>query len=189
MILAMSTALRKRVTLDNIAYRKAEAAAAEVGASMGAYASAAVEYFATRGLDPRATEAREGQLIMQQIKKLGDRVFGFMQEQERTLLTAMLEEMLRTRITLERVLRMNEILVSNLNAQLETLSEAQLQRQQQALQLLRQRNEEAVDKQVKEALLTAQKEGRGKRQAPANGQLEPGQTGEKGPASSELNAG
>jgi hypothetical protein len=162
----MSTELRKRVTLDNNAHRKAEAAAAEVGTSLGVYASAAVEYFATRGLDPRETEAREGQLIMQQIKKLGDRVFGFMQEQERTLLTAMLEEMLRTRVTLERVLRLNEILVGNLNAQLETLSEAQLQRQQQALQLLRQRNEEAVEKQVKEALEAAQKAGPGKRSKP-----------------------
>ncbi|RYU84767.1 BfmA/BtgA family mobilization protein [Hymenobacter persicinus] len=162
----MSTELRKRVTLDNNAHRKAEAAAAEVGASLGVYASAAVEYFATRGLDPRETEAREGQLIMQQIKKLGNRVFGFMQEQERTLLTPMLEEMLRTRITLERVLRLNEILVGNLNAQLETLSEAQLQRQQQALLLLRQRNEEAVEKQVKEALEAAQKAGPGKRNKP-----------------------
>lgn len=164
----MNTELRKRVTLDNNAHRKAEAAAAEVGTSLGVYASAAVEYFATRGLDPRQTEAREGQLIMQQIKKLGDRVFGFLQEQERTLLTAMLEEMLRTRITLDRVLRLNEILVSNLNAQLETLSEAQLQRQQQALQLLRQRNEEAVEKQVKEALEAARKEGPGKRDKPTD---------------------
>ncbi|UYZ61311.1 BfmA/BtgA family mobilization protein [Hymenobacter latericus] len=185
----MSTALRKRVTLDSIAYRKADAAAAEVGASLGTYTSAAVEYFATRGLDPRATEAREGQLIMQQIKKLGDRVFGFMQEQERTLLTAMLEEMLRTRITLERVLRMNEILVSNLNTQLETLSEAQLQRQQQALQLLRQRNEEAVERQVKEALLTASKQGPGKHEAPVERKVNPGQSGEEGATSSELKAG
>jgi hypothetical protein len=171
----MSTELRRRVTLDNIAYRKGEAAAAEVGASLGAYASAAVDYFATRGLDPRETEAREGQLIMQQIKKLGDRVFGFLQEQERTLLTAMLEEMLRTRVTLDRVLRMNEILVSNLNAQLETLSEAQLQRQQQALQLLRQRNEEAVEKQVREALQAAQQDGPGKRRNPAESPVGQGQ--------------
>jgi hypothetical protein len=76
----MSAELRKRVTLDNITYRKAEATAAEVGASLRTYASAAVQYFATRGLDPRETEARKEQLIMQQIKKLGDRVFGFMQE-------------------------------------------------------------------------------------------------------------
>ena len=76
----MSTEVRKRVTLDHNAHRKAEAAVIEVGASLGMYASAAVEYFATRGLDPRKTEAREGQLIMQQLKKLGDQIFGFLQE-------------------------------------------------------------------------------------------------------------
>jgi hypothetical protein len=165
----MSKELRKRVTLDNNAHRKAEAAAKEVGASLGEYASAAVDYFAHRGLDPRETEAREGQLIMQQVKKLGDRIFGFLQEQERTLLTAMLEEMLRTRITLDRVLRLNEILVNTLHAQLETLSPAQLQRQQDALKALRQRNEEAVEKQVREAVEAAQKHGPGKPSKPAEG--------------------
>jgi len=134
-----------------------------MGTTLGVYASAAVEYFAARGLDPRETEAREGQLIMQQIKKLGDRVFGFLQEQERSLLTGMLEEMLRTRITLDRVLRMNEILVSNLNSRLESLSEAQLKQQQEALKLLRQRNEEAIEKQADEALAAAKKQGPGRR--------------------------
>ncbi|MFD1470405.1 BfmA/BtgA family mobilization protein [Hymenobacter caeli] len=162
----MSAELRKRVTLDNSTHRKGEAAAISMGTSLGIYASAAVEYFATRGLDPRETEAREGQLIMQQIKKLGDRVFGFLQEQERGLLTGILEEMLRTRITLDRVLRMNEILVSNLSSRLETLSEAQLQQQQEALKLLRGRNEEAIEKQTIEALVTAKKAGPGRRIKP-----------------------
>lgn len=162
----MSAELRKRVTLDNSTHRKGEAAAIGMGTSLGIYASAAVEYFAARGLDPRETEAREGQLIMQQIKKLGDRVFGFLQEQERGLLTGILEEMLRTRITLDRVLRMNEILVSNLSSRLETLSEAQLQQQQEALKLLRGRNEDAIEKQISEALLTAKKAGPGRRAKP-----------------------
>ena len=65
------------------------------------------------------------------------------------------------------MLRLNEILVNNLNAQLEMLSPAQLQRQQEALKGLRQRNEEAVEKQVQEALTAAQKEGPGKRSKPA----------------------
>ena len=162
----MGAELRKRVTLENSTHRKGEAAASGVGTTLGIYASAAVEYFAVRGLDPRETEAREGQLIMQQIKKLGDRVFGFLQEQERSLLTGMLEEMLRTRITLDRVLRMNEILVSNLNSRLETLSEAQLKQQQEALKLLRGRNEEAIEKQVAEALATVRKQGPGRRPKP-----------------------
>lgn len=165
----MGAELRKRVTLDNSTHRKGEASAISLGTSLGVYASAAVEYFATRGLDPRETEAREGQLIMQQIKKLGDRVFGFLQEQERSLLTGMLEEMLRTRITLDRVLRMNEILVSNLNSRLEMLSEAQLKQQQEALKLLRQRNEEAIEKQACKALAAAQKQGPGRRVMPAAG--------------------
>jgi hypothetical protein len=77
------------------------------------------------------------------------------------------EEMLRTRITLDRVLRMNETLVSNLNPPLETLSAAQLQWQQHALKQLRQRNEGAVEKQVREALIAAQKDGLGKLTKPA----------------------
>ena len=163
----MGTEPRKRVTLENSTHRKGEAAAAEVGTNLGTYASAAVEYFAIRGMDPRETEAREGQLIMQQRKKLGDRVFGYLQEQERTLLTAMLEEMLRTRITLDRVLRMNEILVNNLSTQLESLGETQLRQQQENLKSLRNCNEEAVEKQVQEALDSARKEGPGKRSAQA----------------------
>jgi hypothetical protein len=159
----MGAELRKRVTLDNTTHRKGEAAASGMGTTLGIYASAAVEYFATRGLDPRETETREGQLIMQQIKKLGDRIFGLLQEQERSLLTGILEEMLRTRITLDRVLRLNEILVSNLNSRLEMLSEAQLKQQQQALKLLRSRNEGAIAKQTSEALTAAKKAGPGRR--------------------------
>jgi hypothetical protein len=168
----MGAELRKRVTLDNGTHRKGEAAASGMGTTLGIYASAAVEYFAVRGLDPRETEAREGQLIMQQIKKLGDRVFGFLQEQERSLLTGMLEEMLRTRITLDRVLRMNEILVSNLNSRLETLSEVQLKQQQEALKLLRNRNEEAIEKQVSGALTAVKKTGPGRRMKPDSGGVE-----------------
>lgn len=162
----MGAELRKRVTLDNGTHRKGEAAAIGVGTTLGIYASAAIEYFATRGLDPRETEAREGQLIMQQVKRLGDRLFGFMQEQERGLLTGMLQEMLRTRITLDRVLRMNEILVSNLNSRLETLSEAQLKQQREALKLLRGRNEEAIKKQTTDALAAASRQGPGRRVKP-----------------------
>ncbi len=165
----MGAELRKRVTLDNSTHRKGEAAAIGMGTTLGIYASAAVEYFATRGLDPRETEAREGQLIMQQIKRLGDRVFRFMQEQERGLLTGMLQEMLRTRITLDRVLRMNEILVSNLNSRLETLSDAQLKQQQEALKLLRGRNEEAIEKQTADVLAAVQKQGPGRQAKPEAG--------------------
>lgn len=144
-----------------------------LGVSQNGYTTANVLYFAKRGLNPLETEAREGQLIMQKVKKLGDRVFRYMQEEERGLLTPMLEEMLRSRITLERVLRMNEILVNNLRQQLNVLTEAQLAGQREALKKLRSQNEEMIEMQVKEALKNAQNTGPGKRK-------EEGQLGKNG---------
>ena len=61
----MDTESRKRVTPNNSTYHKGEAATITLGACLGVYASAAVEYFTTRGLDHWGTEARKGQLIMQ----------------------------------------------------------------------------------------------------------------------------
>jgi hypothetical protein len=101
------------------------------------------------------TVAREGQLIMQQVKKLGDRVFGYLQEEERSLLIPMLEEMLRSRITLERVLRLNEILVNQLTQQLSGYTEHQLAAQRESLQQLRQQNEAMIERQVNDAVASA----------------------------------
>lgn len=130
--------------------------------SQADYTGAAIRYFAERGLHPVEDVAREGQLIMQQVKKLGDRVFGYLQEEERSLLIPMLAEMLRSRVTLERVLRLNEILVNNLTQQLSGLSEAQLNEQREGLKKLRAQNEDMIERQVNEALTTVQKEGPGK---------------------------
>ena len=118
-----------------------------------------MRYFAERWLHPVEDVAREGQLIMQQVKKLGDRVFGYLQEQERSLLLPILEEMLRSRVTLERVLRMNEILVNNLTQQLSGLSEAQLNEQREGLRQLRAQNEDMIERQAKEAIASAQQAG------------------------------
>ena len=131
--------------------------------TQGDYTAACVRYFAERGLNPVEVDAREGQLIMQeinkhsglttqQVKKLGDRVFSYLQVQERGLLVPMLHEMLRTRVTLDRVLRMNEILVNNLTAELEKLTEPQLARRRESLKKLRQQNEEMVERQVQQAI-------------------------------------
>lgn len=130
--------------------------------SQADYTGAAVRYFAERGLHPVDDVAREGQLIMQQVKKLGDRVFGYLQEQERSLLQPMLEEMLRSRVTLERVLRMNEILVNNLTQQLSSLSEAQLNEQREGLKQLRAQNEDMIKRQANEAVAAVQQAGAGK---------------------------
>ncbi|GAA4366132.1 hypothetical protein GCM10023185_37050 [Hymenobacter saemangeumensis] len=130
--------------------------------SQADYTGAAVRYFAERGLHPVDDVAREGQLIMQQVKKLGDRVFGYLQEEERSLLLPMLAEMLRSRVTLERVLRMNEILVNNLTQQLSSLSEGQLDEQREGLKKLRAQNEDMIERQVNEAVATVQKQDPGK---------------------------
>jgi transposase len=129
--------------------------AKRLGINQGEYTAASVSYFAKRGLDPLDTDAREGQLIIQQVKKLGDRVFSYLQEEERSLLIPMLEEMLRTRVTLDRLLRMNEILVNQLNQQLSGYTEPQLAVQRESLKKLRQQNEEMIERQVNEALTTA----------------------------------
>ena len=159
--LAMQTLLQMRLAANRMLDRP------------GAAAHASVQELATAGhatlnelrqIFFKADDvAREGQLIMQQVKKLGDRVFSYMQEEERSLLLPMLEEMLRSRITLERVLRMNEILVNNLNGQLSLLSEGQLAAHRETLKKLRQQNDEAVERQLKEALTGAQPVGSGKR--------------------------
>jgi len=44
-------------------------------------AGAAIRYFAECSLDPVEAQAREGQLIMAEVKRLGDRVFSCFQEQ------------------------------------------------------------------------------------------------------------
>jgi hypothetical protein len=124
--------------------------------SQAEYTAAAVRYFAERGLDPVGDVAREGQLIMLQVKKLGDRIFSYMQVEERTILVPMLEEMLRSRVTLDRVLRMNEILVADLNRQLATMTQEQINAQRDAGKKLREQNEEAIARQVQEAIAATQ---------------------------------
>jgi hypothetical protein len=131
--------------------------------SQGDYTAACVRYFAERGLNPVEIDAREGQLIMQemhkhsglstqQVKKLGDRIFSYLQVQERELLVPMLHEMLRTRVTLDRVLRMNEILVNNLTTQLQQLTPPQLAQRKESLQKLRQQNEDMLAQQIQQAI-------------------------------------
>jgi hypothetical protein len=115
--------------------------AKRLGLTAGEYLDAAVRYFGTRGLNPVETEAREGALIMQEVKRLGDRVFSYMQEQERGLLAVMLEEMIRSRVTVERILRLEEIVLS-------TFKEEDLRSKKDNLQALRAQNETAINQQL-----------------------------------------
>jgi hypothetical protein len=152
----------KSVNVPTAVHKLLSEEAKRLDISQGEYTAASVSYFAKRGLNPLDTDAREGQLIMQQVKKLGDRVFSYLQEEERSLLIPMLEEMLRTRITLDRLLRMNEILVNQLTQQLSVYTEQQLAAQRESLKKLRQQNEEMIERQVNDALTAARGAGPGK---------------------------
>lgn len=79
------------------------------------YTDAAVRYFATRKLNPQATVAREGELIMGQVHQVGERVFRYLKEQERGIHAEVLSELVRTRVTQERTLQMLTAVVGRLN--------------------------------------------------------------------------
>ena len=157
---------KPQIRVKLTSHRAATKAAERFSMTLGEYTEAALDYFTSRQLNPADDVAREGQLIMQQVKKLGDRIFAYMQEEERSLLVPMLEEMLRSRITLERVLRMNEILVNNLNGQLSLLNQGKLAAHREGLKKLRKQNEAAVERQLKDALTSAQQAGPGKKKEP-----------------------
>lgn len=156
---------KPQIRVKPTSHSAATKAAAAYKLTLGEYTEAALDYFTSRQLNPVDDVAREGQLIMQQVKKLGDRVFSYLQEEERSLLIPMLEEMLRTRITLDRLLRMNEILVNQLTQQLSVYTEQQLAAQRESLKKLRQQNEEMIERQVNDALTTARGAGPGKANA------------------------
>ncbi|GAB3841012.1 BfmA/BtgA family mobilization protein [Hymenobacter jeollabukensis] len=131
-------------------HRKATAAADELDLTLQEYADAAIAYFADRGLNPVDARVREGTLIMSQIKKLGDRVFSYLQEQERTLLLTLLETVVRTLVEVGATRRTVELLASQ---------------DQEEFAALRKRNNAAIDKDVETIL---------------SGVKRPGQRGEKG---------
>lgn len=67
----------------------ARASAQAAGLSLGEYQDAALRHYAANGLTP-ATERLGGRTgtgaVVSEVRKLGDRLFGFMQERERQLL-------------------------------------------------------------------------------------------------------
>lgn len=146
---------KPQIRVSSLSHRTASKAAAALQLTLGEYTEASLDYFTSRQLNPVDNVAREGQLIMQQVKQLGDRVFRYLQQEERSLLVPMLEEMLRSRITLERVLRLNEILVNQLTQQLSVYTAQQLAAQRENLKKLRQQNEEMIERQLTDALATA----------------------------------
>lgn len=85
----MSKRPTKHVLIQAPTHRQAVKVSGDLDCSLSEYADAAVAYFAERGLDPRATRAREGVQIIDEIRKMGDRIFSFLQVQERGLLLPM----------------------------------------------------------------------------------------------------
>ena len=102
----------KHLTVSGPTHRMVGAESARLGVTRTEYADAAIRYFAERGLNPVESKAREGQLIMAEVKRLGDRVFSYLQEQERGLLLEMLRFQLRQQAVQEQTLRVVENLLA-----------------------------------------------------------------------------
>ncbi|MFB9865678.1 hypothetical protein [Rufibacter immobilis] len=120
------------------------------------YIDAAIRYFSLRGLNPVEVEAREGTLILQEVKRLGDRLLIYMQEEERGVLLPMLEELVRIRLTSERILRLEEVLLS-------TFPEEELKGKKGKVEQLRSQNESAIQAQVRSVMELANDHVRGKK--------------------------
>lgn len=76
-------------------HAQAVATADELGVPLGEFCDAAVAYFAQRGLDPRSDHAREGAQIIGEVRKLGDRLFRFLQVQEQGLLLPLVQQVVQ----------------------------------------------------------------------------------------------
>ena len=88
----------RTVGIEADVLRQLHKASKELKVSSTKYASAAIAYFTERGLDPISNHQREGVVIQakvdkradqlqEQITTLGDRLFGFMKQQERNMYT------------------------------------------------------------------------------------------------------
>jgi hypothetical protein len=93
----------KEVERLNTAAKKKPAGKGE-RRTMTAYLEAAIHYFAERGMDPAEMHEREGALILQEVRRLGDRVFSYLQDQEQHVHQSLLQELVRTRITQQVIL-------------------------------------------------------------------------------------
>jgi hypothetical protein len=102
----------KHLVVSGPAHRLVGAEAARLGLTRTEYADAAIRYFAERSLNPVEAQAREGQLIMAEVKRLGDRVFSYLQEQERGLLLELVRSQLRQQAVQEQTLRVVENLLA-----------------------------------------------------------------------------
>lgn len=85
-------------------HKRAVKASDECQLSILDYTAACVEYFAQRGLNPVLESTRATETVVAEIRKLGNRLFGFLQEQERGIMVPLLEELVRSRFLQEETL-------------------------------------------------------------------------------------
>lgn len=101
----------KHLTVSGPTHRLVGTETKRLGLTRTEYADAAVRYFAERQLNPADIQAREGQLVMAEVKRLGDRVFSYLREQEQGLWVEILRALLETSATQAQVLRVVENLL------------------------------------------------------------------------------
>jgi hypothetical protein len=85
-------------------HTRAVQAAEECNLKLIEYTAACVDYFSQRGLNPVVESTRQTEVLVAEIRKLGNRLFGFLQEQERGILAPLLEEIVKGRYLQEETL-------------------------------------------------------------------------------------
>ena len=118
---------------------------------MGEFCAAAIDYFCENGLNPQLETTRPTEVVVAEIRKLGNRLFGFLQEQERGILAPLLEELVRSRAMQEETLDFS----------LQTM--VKVYKDETYLEEGRKRSKDRVDKKVNSALQELKKASPGKR--------------------------
>jgi len=133
-------------------HREAVEAAKANKLSVGRFCVAAMHYFAQRGLNPVTEHTRQTEVLVSEIRKVGNRLFGFLQEQERGLFMPLLEELIRARMLQEEAVDFSlQTLLATAGASEETLETARL------------KVKNRVEERVQQVLTTYQKQAPGRR--------------------------
>ncbi|RZK36424.1 MAG: hypothetical protein EOO61_10380 [Hymenobacter sp.] len=98
------TKLTATVNIPLDTHKRAVSASGDCKLKIGEYTAACVDYFAQRGLNPVLESTRQTEILVSEIRKLGNRIFGFLQEQERGVMTPLLQELVRSRFLQEETL-------------------------------------------------------------------------------------
>ncbi|QKG59111.1 hypothetical protein GKZ68_20735 (plasmid) [Hymenobacter sp. BRD128] len=141
------SSLKKNISIPLDVHKEATRVAKNHDIKIGEFCTAAVAYFASRGLNPQVEMTRPAEVLVLEIRKLGNRLFGFMQEQERGVLLPLLEELVRTRALQEE----------GVDFSLQSL--VKLYGDEKFLEAGRQRSKARVEEKVKTALAALKESG------------------------------